>query len=223
MIAFPFLVFAIFIIIAVTVAVFSSKAARKRTEALRQLARSLGLDFHDGHDASFDERFPFLDKLCQGSKRYAFNVMSGQYKSNLVTLFDYHYETYSTDSKGNRQTAHHYFSFVILNHSKMFPELIISREGWFSKVIQFFGYDDIDFESAEFSRMFQVRSPDRKFAYDICHSKMIEFLLANRDLNIEIERNCVTLFFQNRLEPAEIPRNLDRLVAIRRMFPDYLM
>ena len=52
---------------------------------------------------------------------------------------------------------------------------------------------------------------------------MIEYLLENQDLSIEIEHNCLTLFFERRLQPEQIRPNLDRLVAIRELFPDYLM
>ena len=43
---------------------------------------------------------------------------------------------------------------------------------------EFFGHDDIDFESAEFSRNFYVKSSDRKWAFDILHARAMEFLLA---------------------------------------------
>ncbi len=199
------------------------QAAKKRRDAMRLVADQLELRFSSDEDYSLDERYPFLNKLCQGDDRYGFNILSGQHRGHAVAVFDYHYETYSTDNKGNRQTHHHYFSFFILHFSESFPELLISREGWFSKFTQFLGFDDIDFESAEFSRRFLVKSRDKKFAYDICHARMIEYLLENRDLSIEIEHHCLTLFFERRLQPEQIRPNLDRLVTIREMFPDYLM
>ncbi len=137
-------------------------------------------------------------------------------------MFDYHYETHSTDSKGNRQTHHHYFSFFILLLPMSFPELKITREGLLSKIAQALGYDDIDFESAEFSRAFCVRSKDRKFAYDVCNAQMMEYLLANRDLSIEIEGPALALAFDTRLSAAEIEANLQRLLEIRLRLPDYL-
>lgn len=190
---------------------------------MAQIANSLGLAFSTEKNWSFDEQYHFIDKLCQGKDRYGFNVMSGLHRGHPVLLFDYHYKTTSTDSKGKRKTHHHYFSFFILQFDAIFPELLICREGWFSKITQFLGFDDIDFESAEFSNAFLVKSPDKKFAYDICHGQMIEFLLSNRNLNIEIERNCLTLFFSQRLVPDQIPYHLDRLIQIRELFPNYLM
>ena len=91
-----------------------------------------------------------------------------------------------------------------------------------SKLGQMIGFDDIDFESAEFSRSFTVRSKDKRFAYDICNARLMEYLLQHRDLSSELENRCVAVSFPNRLEPPEVERNLDRLIEIRTMFPEYL-
>jgi hypothetical protein len=104
----------------------------------------------------------------------------------------------------------------------MFPELTIGPEGFFSKIAQAVGYDDIDFESHEFSRKFCVRSKDKKFAYDVCNAQMIEYLLTNPDLVIEIERDSLAVSFNRRLAPENIESNLNRLIAVRSLMPDYL-
>lgn len=218
-IVFIFIIFALLIIAA---AIYSVIAARKRREELFGLATRLGLEFSPGNDYELANRFSFLDKLAQGSNRYAFNVLSGNYRQSQVLVFDYHYETHSTDSKGNRQTHHHYFSFFILLLPVSFPELKITREGLLSKIAQVLGYDDIDFESAEFSRTFCVRSKDRKFAYDVCNPQMMEYLLANRDLSLEIEGPALALAFDTRLSATEIEANLQRLLEIRLRLPEYL-
>ncbi len=216
------LILILFVAIIIAAAVYASIAARKRREELAVLAARLGLSFDPENNHALAGQFGFLDKLAQGSNRYAFNVLSGRYQNHEVLVFDYHYETHSTDSKGRRQTHHHYFSFFILTLPRSFPELRITREGMLSKIAQAFGYDDIDFESAEFSRAFCVRSKDKKFAYDICHAQMMEHLLANRDLSIEIEANALALAFDSRLSAPQIEYNLLRLADIRSKFPDYL-
>ena len=166
--------------------IWSNHLAAQRRAAMKSVATSLNLEFSPKKNYSFDEQYHFIDKLCRGGNRYGFNVLNGSYQGYPVLIFDYHYETKSTDSKGRRKTHHHYFSFFILHFEAQFPELLICREGWFSKITQFIGFDDIDFESAEFSRAFLVKSPDKKFAYDICHGQMIDFLLNNKDLDIEM-------------------------------------
>jgi hypothetical protein len=67
-----------------------------------------------------------------------------------------------------------------------------------------------------------VRSKDKKFAYDVCHAQMMEYLLANRDLSIEIEDRALALAFGTRLAAAEIESNLARLLEFRSRLPEYL-
>lgn len=215
-------IFILFAVVLTVGLIYGALQARKRRDALAQLAARLGLNFQPDHNHSLTSRFGFLDHLARGSNRYAFNVLSGCFQNHQVLVFDFHYETHSTDSKGNRQTHHHYSSFFILQLPRSFPELRITREGMLSKIAQALGYDDIDFESAEFSRKFCVRSKDKRFAYDVCHPQMMEYLLANADLSIEIENQAVALAFDSRLSASEIEFNLQRLIEFRDRLPDYL-
>lgn len=203
--------------------IFGAINQRKRREAMAALAARLGLQYLPDRDRQLARAYKFLNKLRQGSDRYAFNVLSGSHKGHQITAFDYHYETQSSNSKGGSDTSHHYFSFFILHLPRTCPELTIGPEGFFSKIAQAVGYDDIDFESHEFSRQFCVRSKDKKFAYDVCHGRMIEYMLANRDLVIEIEGRALGLYFSRRLKPELIEPNLARLIQIRNLMPDYLM
>lgn len=206
----------------IVLAVVGYISAQKRREAMMALAARLGLRFQPHKDWDLARRFDFLDKLRAGENRYAFNTLRGSYQGHDVTAFDYHYETHSTDSKGHRQTHHHYLSVFLLHLPASFPELVIGREGFFSKIAQAFGYDDIDFESHEFSRRFCVRSANKKFAYDVCHTRMMEYLLANDDLTIEIDGDALAITFSSRLSPERIEPNLSRLVALRSLMPEYL-
>ena len=203
-------------------AVFGHLAAKKRREAMLAMAARLGLRFDPNKNRGLAKQYQFLDKLRAGDNRYAFNILSGKYNSHDVMAFDYHYETHSTDSKGHRQTHHHYFSFFLLLVPVSFPELTVGREGFFSKVAQSLGHDDIDFESHEFSRKFCVRSRDKKFAYDVCNARMMEYLLANDDLTVEIEGPALAISFSSRLSPEQIESNLNRLIQVRSLLPDYL-
>ncbi|MEW6307318.1 MAG: hypothetical protein AB1705_28015 [Verrucomicrobiota bacterium] len=216
------LIFIAVVVFAIICGIFAWQAEKKRREELAALAAQLGLRYSRERDHNLAVRFGFLNKLAQGANRYAFNILSGQHQDHNVTIFDYHYETYSRNSKGHRQTHHHYLGCLILTLDRDFPELTITEEGLFSKIAQFVGYDDIDFESAEFSKQFCVRSADKKFAYDVCHTRMMEYLLANPDLNVEIDVDCLAIIFGRRLEIHDIPRNLERLLAIRKLMPEYL-
>jgi len=216
------LIFGAVIGLIIALIIFGAMAAKKRREELASLSLRLGLSYRAEKDYEMTDRFEFLNALARGSNRYAYNILSGTYQAREVLVFDYHYETHSTDSKGRRQTHHHHFSFFILMLPQSFPELLITREGFLSKIAQAFGYDDIDLESAEFSRTFCVRSKDKKFAYDVCNGPMMEYLLANRDLSIEIEARALALAFGKCLAAPEIEMNLGRLLEIRSRLPEYL-
>ena len=215
------IVIVVVLVITVIGGIYSMNQAHKRLEGLWELAQRLGLNFSAAEDYGLADRYGFLKQLAQGENRYARNVLSGTYQQNQVLAFDYHYETYFQDKNG-RRTEDHWFSFFILTLPAVFPDLTIRRENFLTKVAGVFGYQDIKFESAEFSKAFCVRSPDKKFAYDVCNAKMMEYLLANRDLSVEIEDQVLALAFNTCLSAEQIESNLQRSIEIRKLLPEYL-
>jgi len=209
------------LVVTVVSTIYGMTQARKRLEGLFALAQRLGLNFSAAEDRELPDRYGFLKQLAQGDDRYAANVLAGNYQENEILAFDYHYATYHTDKSG-RHKEDHWFSFFILTLPAVFPDLTIRRDNLFTRVAEVFGYQDIKFESAEFSKAFCVRSQDKKFAYDVCNARMMEYLLANRDLSIEIETNVLALVFNSRLSVDQIEANLQRLVEIRSRLPEYL-
>ena len=215
------LVFVAMVVLVIVAAIYSAIAQRKRREGLFILAQRLALNFDGRRNCEIEPRFSFLKQLAQGDDRYATNVLSGNYRQNEILAFDYHYATYHTDKNGTHKDDH-WFSFFILTMPAVLPDLTIRRENFLTRVAEVFGYQDIKFESAEFSKAFNVRCPDKKFAYDVCNAKMMEYLLANRDLSIEIENEVIALAFNTRLSVGQIEFNLQRLVEIRSRLPEYL-
>lgn len=219
--AAPLLIFLCFAAIIVAIAVTASVIERKRRAALAEFASRCGLSFRPERDYELAKRFQWLDALARGSNRYAYNIVSGTWKDHEVLLFDYHYQITTSNGKTTR-TSHHHISVFTLTLPAAFPELRIVPENFGSKIAQAFGWEDIDFESAEFSRKFVVRSKDRKFAYDVCHPRMMEFLLEHPTLQVEIEGQIMATWSTGRLQPEAIGQCLDRSVALRKLMPDYL-
>jgi hypothetical protein len=111
---------------------------------------------------------------------------------------------------------------VMLLLSGYFPKLHIAPEGFLSKIAGMLDGEDIRFESAEFTRVFCVRCRDKRFAYDVCNPRVIDYLLENRDLNIQIQ-NCVLALVSDTQWPArQVEANLERLGEIRSRLPEYL-
>lgn len=179
-----------------TIAYLSWLAEKKRQDALAGLAQELGLRFDPGLDHDHDDEYAQFEIFRRGHARAARNTMHGS-----VTLFgqacdlvagDYRYKVTSGSGK-NRTTSTYRFSYLIVHPPWDTPPLLIRPEGVFDKIKGAFGFDDIDFESAEFSRKFYVKSSDKRFAYDVLHPRMMEFLLAVKPPMIDIEGGALCL------------------------------
>jgi hypothetical protein len=207
-----------------TVLIHNSIQTRRR-EAMALQASRLGLGFNQ-HQRRIAQSYKFLDQLHMlrgGSDRYSLNIMSGKFKGHPVTLFDYHY--LSDDSVwfwAPSWKRHCYLSFIVLDMDKIFPELTLAKEGIFKRIGHALGLDDIDFESREFSRRYEVKCKDKKFAYDFCNAKMIDYLLDQPTLPLEVERNAVALGFDSQHNVAMIEPYLRHLAKIRSLMPNYL-
>jgi hypothetical protein len=182
----------IVLVLVIVGAYYSHLQQKQRREALGLLATDLGWRFSPAKDRSHDEEFAHYEIFRHGSSRYAYNTLVGSLqvagKVCPAKMGDYHYTT--TSSNGKTTTTHtHRFSYLILEMPyRRVSDLLIRREGMFDSIKNLFGFDDIDFESAEFSRRFFVKSSDKRFAYDVIHPGMMEFLLAGDPPTIDAEQ-----------------------------------
>jgi len=213
----PGFIFVLFGIVAAGAILWSLHAAAQRRKELAAWARSRGMAFSRGKDRTLDERFGDFKCLRRGRSRYAHNLMRGEWKGRGFVGFDYHYVT---GSGKNRRT--HRFSAVILTSEVPLRPLFIRPEGFFDRVSQFLGFNDIDFESAEFSRRFYVKSPDRKWAYDVIHARTMEFLLSAPTFTMEFDRRHVIAYRSGRLDPAEFAAAAETAAGILDRLPEYV-
>ncbi|REK12359.1 MAG: hypothetical protein DWQ37_12405 [Planctomycetota bacterium] len=211
------------IAIVAALAIYQYYRNEQRKKALRELALRNGWHFRAAKDWGMDARYAAFSCFQKGSNRYAFNILQGSHDDRPICAFDYHYETYSTDSKGRRQTHHHYFSAVVLDTNLPLKPLVIRPEGFFDKIGEFFGLDDIDFESAQFSREFHVTSPDRRWAFDVIHQATMEYLLAAPRFTLEFAGPRVAARRGKRLNPEEFEVALQVACGVLDRLPNYLL
>jgi hypothetical protein len=227
-----FLVFLLFAALAIVGGYYSYLAQQKRITELSQLAATKGWRFDVAKDYSHDERYGHFSSFSSGDNGYAYNTITGAMHVGEglwpVQLGDFHYETTSTssDGKGNTttKTDHHYLSYLIIETPHLgTPGLFIRREGFFDKIAGFLGFDDIDFESAEFSDRFIVKSSDKRFAYDVIHPRMMEYLLDVEPPTIDLQRGqCCLSLGEKCWSPAEFEATLAWAAAFFEHWPRHV-
>jgi hypothetical protein len=184
----PALIIVLIVIVVIVIVIASIGAAareRERLAALANWASANGFSFQQNDPFNLDARFNGLANIGRGHARYAYEVMS---RNDPVPtwLFRYQYRTWETrtvtDSNGHTHTETyeqtHYCSYLIIELGAAFPKLFIRPENFFDKMKSFVGFDDINFESEEFSRKFFCKSDNREFAYAVIHPQMMEWLLS---------------------------------------------
>ena len=195
---------------------------KKRVGALVAAALECGLEPVERDPIEVDQLRRTLNTLQQGDNRSTQNVFVGSFEGQEMTAFEFSYQTTETDNDGKETTTTHHLHVFSTRLKGDVPELRISPESIFSKVAQAFGYDDIDFESAEFSKKFCVRSKDKQFAYAFCDPRMIEFLLTRPEINLEAEGDALSAVYDGKIKPETFADKLRDLARVRQLIPAHL-
>ena len=210
-----FVVVAIALAALLAIAIWARAKRRKEIEAW---AEGKGLSFRPERDRGFDERYRAFECLRRGHSRCAYNIAEGDRGGRRLTTFDYRYVT---GSGKNRQT--HRFSAIILGSNVPLQPLKIRSENVFDRVTEFFGLDDIDFESAEFSRAFHVKSPDKRWAYDVLHQRTMEHLLSMPRFSIEFDNWHVIAWRNRRFNMETFDSAIGVVEGILDGLPEYVV
>ena len=192
---------------------------KKEQDAFARQAAAWGFQYYAEDPWGLAKRYEnTFDFFKEGSSRKAANILAGQMDGRDVLAFQYSYTTGS----GDNQTTWNY-SAAILELPIQAPHLRLRGENLFDKVAAWVGHDDINFESAEFSRRYHVACDEPKFAHDFFHPRLIEYLLAcGQCPGIETRGTLLVLYD---VEQTGVER-LVRLVEIGRhligSIPDYV-
>lgn len=218
------LLFVGFLVLIVAGAIYSYRQAKKRREEFAATAAQRGWGYA-ARDDRWTTRFdgaPF----GTGHDRRAGNVVSGTHDGRSFIAFDYHYATteHSTNAQGHSTTREvsHDFSVIAVDLGVPFPGLWVTPEGFFGRAIGRLLNRDIELESEAFNRAFTVVCPDRKFASDVLHPQMMEFLLQFPDLAWSFRSGSVLAVRDGRHSIPEIDGKLQVLDGIADRVPEFV-
>ena len=217
MIEQPALVVAVIVVVAV-VGVLGWRQEQRRLRLLLHWARRHALTRQDGKGRDWHLRYPGLQVLQRGHSRRSTLALEGEIDGRRVVCLDYVFVTGS----GKNRTTHRRALVIVETGFPVIP-LTIRREHVFDKVGEFLGHDDINFESAEFSRTFHVTAADRKWAYDVIHTRTMEYLLGAPAFTIAFGLGEIAVERNGRLQARHCRQALKVAHAMLDFIPDYAL
>jgi hypothetical protein len=213
----PLLLFLVFALVAAGVVYYQHQRKLERQRRFRSLAFDQGLDF--SLDDPFDTLAEPFSLLQKGDGRGVENVMWGFWHELEIRAFDYWYYEESSDSNGHRSKSYSRFDCVIALVDASCPQLQISEESVFTRLADALTFRDIEFESEEFNRRFNVKGADERFATALCDARMMEWLLARGEgYAFEVIGDRL-LCWCKRVAPAEMVHLLGTAKTFRERIP----
>ncbi len=199
------------LVVIVAVAAFalywSVRWRRKRAEAMRQVALTLGLSSLDDEGKSpLPPSVLQLPLMTRGHSRKATNVLSGSLDGEAVLLFDYRYVT----GAGKSQQVHRHTVATFPESGAGLPDFELAPENILSRLAQAFGYHDIDFpEDHAFSKLFLLRGSDETAIRNAFNSELRSLLCEKPGWCVQARAGAVAVFRSRGIWAAEdVPSEL---------------
>ena len=233
-----FLLVPLFLALAIGGAIYGWVRHRERADAMEKLADRLGVEYHPNgvggvsRHASFLERLfssagagtpiPDADPFDQGDDRRPYHTLRGAIDvagtGRDLWAGDWKYET---GSGKNRST--HRFSYVALAAPEHGPRVRVRPESVLDTAAATLGFNDLDFESLEFSDAYHVTADDERYAYALFHPAMIEFFLENRPPRVRVGDGWVVVYGEQRWPPGDFERHVAIAARIVALWPRHLL
>jgi len=177
---------------------------KKRTGALRETAKKLGFEFSESppHDFNFPLDFFHLFSLGRsGTVKNVFynaSAMPGSY------IFGYEYTT----GHGKHQTSHTQTVISFSDEEYVFPIFDLRPENFLHKIGQFFGFQDINFDSnPAFSSKYLLESPVEDKVRAFFTPGLPDFLEKRKGVCVETRGSVMIIYIaDDRVRPDDMAK-----------------
>jgi len=194
---------------------FSLRAARKRREALQQIATQMGCSY-ERNGADFRRQLGnnfHLFKL--GSGRKLSNLLRGTCTLGEVVLFDYEYSEGSDENSSTYYQTVAAFSFT----DAPLPTFHLGAGQWWHKLGKLLGYKTVAFDThPQFSKRYALRGPDENAIRQFFRPAVLEYFqsLPEKPVwNLEASAPWLLVFVPHlRYKPEGLPAFRDTVVAL---------
>lgn len=213
-------------------AIHAQKKREERLAALRAIADRRGWRFSELKYHDHDDRYSHFEIFRRGHSRAAYDTLAGSLEvfgeSAYAQAGDFTYKITTSNGKTSSTTTYHFSYLIVELPLRPVPDVLVRAENLFDKVSSMLGFDDIDFESSEFSKRFCVKSPDKRFAYDLFTPRMMEFFLEGSPvpglpaIDMENSRVCFS-DGSSRWKPEQIELAIAWAERFFELWPDHVV
>jgi len=215
----PILFSATFLIVIVFVILYQKKKERERTEAMRAVANFLQWNFVEVAQWNMIANLDYFTLFNQGHSKQIKNFMYGEANGVKAAMFDY---VYVTGSGKNRTT--HFQTVTYLEPANLrAPYFSLRPEGFFTKLLTAFGYQDIDFgQRPEFSKRYLLRGQDEMAIRQAFNDQLLSFFETYQGTSVDAGSNQLFVFRASyRCQPQEAQNQLALALNILNLLPRY--
>jgi hypothetical protein len=213
----PALIFVAGAIVVLAVAVGSYYVKQQRRQGFALAARQLGLEYAESDPFGL-VNWPFA-LFQRGDGQGVENVLWGDWQDVSVKAFDFWYYEESSSSNGGRSKSYYRFDCAMMPIEAACPHLSIDHENLLTRLADALALRDIEFESEDFNRAFNVKGEDRAFATAFVDAGMMDWLMRHGEAYaFEVLANQL-LVSCKRLRPTELVPLLGTAKAFRDRVP----
>ena len=215
----PILFTASFLIVFLFVYLYQRKKERERTEAMRSVANFLQWNFVDVAPWNMIANLDNFTLFNHGHSKQVKNFMYGEANGVKAAMFDY---IYVTGSGKNRAT--HFQTVTYLEPANLrTPYFSLRPEGFFTKIMSAFGYQDIDFgQRPEFSNKYLLRGQDEMAIRQAFNDQLLSFFETYQGTSVDAGNNQLFVFRAGyRCQPQEAQNQLALALNIANLLPRF--
>jgi hypothetical protein len=142
-------------------------------------------------------------------------MFAGDFRGRALCVLDYRYSTGSGNGRA-RETVH----LVALNLPVALPPLTLTRH---STLGRFFLGRGQELENNAFNDTFRIDCPDDRFASDVLHPRMMEWMLFNPGLEWQFAGNALVSWGHGAFEIGTVTARLEAMHGLIDRIPPYVL
>lgn len=197
---------------------YNRKKERERTEQLRAVAAQLAWNFAEQAPLNMIAGLEHFALFNQGHSKEIKNFMYGEANGVKAAVFDYRFVTGS----GKHRQVHLQSVTYLEPGNRRVPYFSLRPEGFWTKIAQAFGYQDIDFgQRPEFSKQYLLRGQDELAIRQTFNDGLLAFFESCPGTCVDGGGNQLFVFRGNRFQPHEVQQQLALALNVLNLLPRY--